>query len=349
MNNYKAYLRKQPTYDEITGYIHFGQDRITYPDRSATILRDSPYLGIYDGMGMQELEEQEQQVEKAKLMDAKAREIARDENKTHIPPEPGIIEDPPPTKGKGKGKGKPNIPGGIPEGIKQPLPITLGGLTPVGTRADDPKGLNVNDDVEQWYDAKEQQDMAIANATKQKEEKIHDEVNKKMLNKSLEAIKNTAGTIYRNSPDMETMQAVADASAKTAMIGGTLAGAYLVSTAVLAAAATIGIYKAAVGIDKLISAIKDSEKHDEDTGGSSSSSRNKTREDKEIVKRFKDVEPAQLKEEVLNNPEMKEFIEFLPDEEAKENVRLSVNRANKTGLIRLLTNLATGTTRMMVS
>jgi len=57
MSNYKAYLRKQPTYDEITGYIHFGQDRITYPDRSATILRDSPYLGIYDGMGTQELEE----------------------------------------------------------------------------------------------------------------------------------------------------------------------------------------------------------------------------------------------------------------------------------------------------
>jgi hypothetical protein len=345
MNNYKAYLRKQPTYDEITGYIHFGQDRITYPDRSATFLRDSPYLGIYDGMGTQELEEQEQQVEKAKLMDAKAREIARDENKTHIPPEPGKKEDPPPDKGKGKGKG--NIPGGIPKGIKQPLPITLGGLTPVGTRADDPKGLNVNDDIEQWYDAKEQQDTAIAKATKQNEEKIHDEVNKKMLNRSLEAIKNTAGTIYRNSPDMETMQAVADASAKTAMIGGALAGAYLVSTAVVAAATAIGIYQTAVGIDKLISAIKKSEVHDEDTGGSTSS-RNIAKEDKAIREKFKDAQPAQLKEEVLNNPEMKEFIEFLPDEEAKENVRLSVNRANKTGLIRLLANLATGTTRMMV-
>ena len=83
MSNYKAYLRKQPNFDEITGYIYFGQDRIRYPDRSATILRDSPYLGIYDGIGTHELEEQEEQVEKAKLMQAKAREVAKEEEK-HI-------------------------------------------------------------------------------------------------------------------------------------------------------------------------------------------------------------------------------------------------------------------------
>jgi len=64
MSNYKAYLRKQPTFDEITGYIYFGQDKITYPDRSATILRNSPYVGIYDGMTFHELEEQEEEIEK---------------------------------------------------------------------------------------------------------------------------------------------------------------------------------------------------------------------------------------------------------------------------------------------
>ena len=77
MSNYKTDLRRQPTYDEITGYIHFGQDRITYPDRSATFLRDSPYLGIFDGITFHDLEEQEQQIEKAKLMEAKAREVAK--------------------------------------------------------------------------------------------------------------------------------------------------------------------------------------------------------------------------------------------------------------------------------
>ena len=88
MSNYKAYLRKQPTFDEITGYIYFGQDKITYPDRSATILRNSPYLGIYDGITFHELEEQEEEIEKEKLKEAKAREIARAEKKTYIPPEP---------------------------------------------------------------------------------------------------------------------------------------------------------------------------------------------------------------------------------------------------------------------
>ena len=67
MSNYKAYLRKQPTYDEITGYIHFGQDRITYPDRSATFLRDSPYLGIYDGITFHDLEETNNRLKKLNL------------------------------------------------------------------------------------------------------------------------------------------------------------------------------------------------------------------------------------------------------------------------------------------
>ena len=82
MSNYKSYLRKQPTYDEITGYIHFGQERITYPDRSATFMRDSPYLGLYDGMGMQELEDQEQQMEKEKLKEIKVREVASETQAT---------------------------------------------------------------------------------------------------------------------------------------------------------------------------------------------------------------------------------------------------------------------------
>ena len=82
MSNYKTYLRKQPNYDEITGYIHFGQDRITYPDRSATFIRDSPYLGIYDGMGPQELEEQEQQIEKEKLKEISIKQLANDTGAT---------------------------------------------------------------------------------------------------------------------------------------------------------------------------------------------------------------------------------------------------------------------------
>ena len=87
MSNYKAYLRKQPTYDEITGYIHFGQDRITYPDRSATFMRDSPYLGIYDGITFRELEDQEQKIETEKLKEAQIRRVAGEQGITHVVPE----------------------------------------------------------------------------------------------------------------------------------------------------------------------------------------------------------------------------------------------------------------------
>ena len=182
MSNYKAYLRKQPNFDEITGYIYFGQDRIRYPDRSASILRDSPYLGIYDGIGTHELEEQEEQVEKAKLMQAKAREVAKKEEETHQPPtpRPGGNYDPPlPPEGGGGG---PGIRGGIPPKIKQPLPIKTGGPVPLSVQEDDPLGIKYVDPVEKWYDAKEQQDNAIAKGTQQNEERIHGEVNKKMLN-----------------------------------------------------------------------------------------------------------------------------------------------------------------------
>ena len=87
MSNYKAYLRKQPTYDEITGYIHFGQDRITYPDRSATFMRDSPYLGLYDGITFRDLEEQEQKIETEKLKEAQIRRVAGEQGITHVVPE----------------------------------------------------------------------------------------------------------------------------------------------------------------------------------------------------------------------------------------------------------------------
>jgi hypothetical protein len=197
MNNYKAYLRKQPTYDEITGYIHFGQDRITYPDRSATILRDSPYLGIYDGMGMQELEEQEQQIEREKLKEVKAREIAREGKKTHVPPEPGTIEDPPlpprPVPGE-KGGGK---------GIKGRFAPRLGQPVPISQREDQPLATDVDSDVDMWQEAKEYADADIEGRTEQNELKIKRKVQEGMLSQVGNAIKNTAGGLYNIMPNAD--------------------------------------------------------------------------------------------------------------------------------------------------
>ena len=121
MSNYKAYLRKQPTYDEITGYIHFGQDRITYPDRSATFLRDSPYLGIYDGITFRELEDQEQKVEIEKMKEATVRQIARDEGITHGVPEKEPPKGPPQTQSEAKSSSWLSAPStlGIFEGVRK--------------------------------------------------------------------------------------------------------------------------------------------------------------------------------------------------------------------------------------
>ena len=352
MSNYKAYLRKQPNFDEITGYIYFGQDRIRYPDRSATILRDSPYLGIYDGIGTHELEEQEEQVEKAKLMQAKAREVAKKEEETHQPPSPrpgGTYDPPLPPEGGGGG---PGIKGGIPPKIKQPLPIKTGGPVPLSLKDDDPLGTKYVDPIPEWHEAMEEQDNAIAIATKQNEERIHDEVNKKMLNKALDAVKNTAGVMYRHA-DMELAGAVADAAAKTVIAGAAVTGVYLLASTVATAAVAYGLYQGAVGVDKLINAIKGSEIPDDDVGGSSSSSsgkrRNRQKEDRVVREKFTKTNEEDLRKQVFENPEIQEFIEFLPDEEAKENARESINRAGKPGLIKLLVNLTTGVARTMVN
>jgi hypothetical protein len=342
MSNYKSYLRKQPTYDEITGYIHFGQERITYPDRSATFLRDSPYLGKYDGMGMQELEDQEQQIEKEKMKEATARELARNQGRTHIPPEPNPAEPlEPPPKGKGKG---PTIKGTIPPKLGQHLPVS--------TKEDNPLVTGINDDVELWYEAMEKEETAVEKATKQREEKLTNEVNKKMLNKSLDAIKNTAGAIYRNSPDFETVGAVADAAAKTAAVGAAVTGMYLVGSAVVATAVAYGAMQGIVGVNSLISMIKESEKPDEDDEGGSSSSVGKTprtkKQEETIKKKFGDYSEKQLKQMVKEDPEFQELVDILP-EEAKENVLNSVDSYNKSNLMRLLTNLATGTARLITN
>ena len=174
-----------------------------------------------------------------------------------------------------------------------------------------------------------------------------------MLDKSLDALKNVGGVIYRNA-DMELAGAVADAAAKTVVAGAAITGVYLLASTVAAAAVTYGLYQGVVGVDKLINAIKDSEAHDEDVGGSSSSSssgksRNKAKEDKAIRESFTQSNEIALRKQVFENPEIKEFIEFLPDDEAKENAIESINRTGKTGLIKLLMNLTTGVARTMVS
>ena len=171
----------------------------------------------------------------------------------------------------------------------------------------------------------------------------------KMLNKSLDAIKNTAGAIYRNSPDFETVGAVADAAAKTAAVGAAVTGMYLVGSAVVATAVAYGAMQGIVGVNNLISMIKESEKPDEDDEGGSSSKTPRTKKQEETIKKkFGDYSEKQLKQMVKEDPEFQELVDILP-EEAKENVLNSVDSYSKSNLMKLLTNLATGTARLLTN
>ena len=68
-------LRKRPTYNEWINYIELEQPKIKYPDRTATILRNSNYLSQFDG-NLLDLEEQEKNIEKEKLKESEIRKIA---------------------------------------------------------------------------------------------------------------------------------------------------------------------------------------------------------------------------------------------------------------------------------
>ena len=74
-------LRKKPTYNEMINYIEEDLP-IKYPDRTATFLRNSPYLSQFDGDTLIDLEEQEKNIEKEKLKEAEIRKIANETQTT---------------------------------------------------------------------------------------------------------------------------------------------------------------------------------------------------------------------------------------------------------------------------
>ena len=58
LNNF----RKRPSYNEVINYLDNEQPVIKFPDRTATFLRNSPYLSKYDGTSFLDLEEQENNI-----------------------------------------------------------------------------------------------------------------------------------------------------------------------------------------------------------------------------------------------------------------------------------------------
>ena len=51
------WVQPRPTFEELINFVDYP---VKYPDRSATITRESPLLAQFDGIDMMELQEQEQ-------------------------------------------------------------------------------------------------------------------------------------------------------------------------------------------------------------------------------------------------------------------------------------------------
>ena len=70
----KQGLRERPSYDELIGYLEYGQEKITYPDRFFKQLRETPQLSnLLDGEGFSVNDMNEQQMRQAKEI---AKELA---------------------------------------------------------------------------------------------------------------------------------------------------------------------------------------------------------------------------------------------------------------------------------
>ena len=63
-------LRKRPTYNEVVNYLENDQPKIKYPNRTASFLRNSPYLSQFDGdSSFIELEEQQNKITQQRIIE----------------------------------------------------------------------------------------------------------------------------------------------------------------------------------------------------------------------------------------------------------------------------------------
>ena len=67
-------LRKKPTFNELINYLQNERPKIRYPDRTATLLRNSHYLSQFDG-NLFDLEEQQKNIAKAQLRETEIRNV----------------------------------------------------------------------------------------------------------------------------------------------------------------------------------------------------------------------------------------------------------------------------------
>ena len=75
-------LREKPHAEEFTKYLQYGQQVIRYPDRWAKRIRKHPYLTQLDGVGLMEMEQQQEKAAKQQAIEQEIRDIAKDTKAT---------------------------------------------------------------------------------------------------------------------------------------------------------------------------------------------------------------------------------------------------------------------------
>ena len=68
-------LRKRPTFEGIVDYLANRQEKVKYPNREAKIIRNHPYLTQLDGLGMFEMQEQQENEWKEKEKEHRVKEM----------------------------------------------------------------------------------------------------------------------------------------------------------------------------------------------------------------------------------------------------------------------------------
>jgi hypothetical protein len=76
-------LRHRPTYNELIDYLEEHQEKIKYPDRRATFLRNSPYLSQFDNDSWIDLDEQERNIMEGQMRDLEMKKLAANTKQTH--------------------------------------------------------------------------------------------------------------------------------------------------------------------------------------------------------------------------------------------------------------------------
>ena len=76
-------LRKRLSYDEMVDYVENDKQKIKFPNRQATFLRNSPFLSQFDGESFIDLEQQENKMNRERLKEVAIRNLARDGGITH--------------------------------------------------------------------------------------------------------------------------------------------------------------------------------------------------------------------------------------------------------------------------